>query len=109
MEYPMHIAGRQVRSAAARDVSLPFDGSSVGTIFEATREQVEAAVAAAAAAAPVMREMTLDERSTILRKAHTRLSERRDEMALAISSETGKPIKEARLEADRSALTLLFS
>jgi acyl-CoA reductase-like NAD-dependent aldehyde dehydrogenase len=30
-------------------------------------------------------------------------------MALAVSSESGKPIKEARGEVDRSALTLLFS
>ena len=50
-------------------VELPYDGSVVGTIFQATKEQVDAAIAAAVAA-PVMREMTLDERSTILRRAY---------------------------------------
>jgi acyl-CoA reductase-like NAD-dependent aldehyde dehydrogenase len=30
-------------------------------------------------------------------------------MAMAVSSETGKPIKEAQLEVERSAMTLLFS
>ena len=105
----MHIGGQPVKSAEARPVQLPYDGSEVGTIYEATEEQVDAAIAAAVAAAPVMREMTLDERATILRKAYQRLLERCDEMAMAVSSETGKPIKEARLEVERSAMTLLFS
>jgi acyl-CoA reductase-like NAD-dependent aldehyde dehydrogenase len=105
----MHIAGQPVKSDEPRPVQLPYDGSEVGTIYQATKEQVDAAVAAAVAAAPIMREMTLDERSTILRKAHQRLLDRRDEMAMAVSSETGKPIKEARLEVDRSAMTPLFS
>jgi acyl-CoA reductase-like NAD-dependent aldehyde dehydrogenase len=103
MDYPMRIAGRDVKTPTARPVRLPYDGSEVGRIFEAAKEQVDAAVAAAHAAAPLMREMTLDERSTILRKAQLKLLERREEMALAISSESGKPIKEARLEVDRSA------
>jgi acyl-CoA reductase-like NAD-dependent aldehyde dehydrogenase len=109
MEYPMVIGGRPVKSADARPVQLPYDGSEVGVIYQATKEQVDAAIAAAMAAAPTMREMTLDERSTILHRAQQKLLEQREEMALAVSSETGKPIKEARLEVDRSAATLLFS
>src|ERR1043165_9429164 len=109
MEYPMQIGGEAVTSNAPRPVELPFDGSEVGIIFQATKEQVDAAIAAALQAAPLMREMSLDERSTILRRAHEKLLERRDDMALAVSSETGKPIKEARTEVERSAITLLFS
>ena len=109
MDYPMYIGGHDVKTVESRPVRLPYDGSDVGTIYEATKEQVDAAIAAAAAAAPLMRELTLDERSTILRKAHQKLLEQREEMALAVSSESGKPIKEARVEVDRSAQTLLFS
>ncbi len=105
----MHIGGRRATSASPQDVELPYDGSVVGTIYRAALEHVDQAVGAAAAAAPLMRELTLDERSSILRKAHQLLLDRRDEMAAAVCSETGKPIKEARLEVDRSALTLLFS
>jgi acyl-CoA reductase-like NAD-dependent aldehyde dehydrogenase len=109
MEYPMLIAGQAVKNENARPVQLPYDGSEVGIIYQATKEQVDAAIAAAAQAAPVMREMTRDERSTILRRAQLALLERKEEMALAVSSETGKPIKEARMEVERSAMTLLFS
>ena len=109
MEYPMQIGGAAVTTGEPRPVELPYDGSVVGTIFQATKEQVDAAIAAATAAAPLMREMTLDERSTILRRACEKLLEQRDDMALAVSSETGKPIKEARIEVERAAATLLFS
>jgi len=109
MEYPMRIDGEAVKSSHPQDVHLPFDGSTVGTIFQADKEQVEAAIAAAKAAAPIMREMTADERATILRKAYQRLLDRKEEFGKAISSESGKPIKEGRLEAERAAMTLLFS
>ncbi len=105
----MLIAGRPVTNANPRPVELPFDGSLVGTIFQASKEEVDRAIAAAGEAGPAIREMTLDERSAILRRAWQKLLERREEMALAVSSETGKPIREARLEVDRSAMTLLFS
>jgi len=105
----MRIAGRPVTTAARQPIQLPYDGTPVATVFRASREQVEDAVAAARQAAAVMRELTLEERSAILRKASQRLSELREEMALAISSECGKPIKEARVEVERSAYTLLFS
>jgi len=109
VEYPMRIGGEPVTTPNRRAVELPYDGSVVGTIYEAARAQVDAAVEAAAAAAPVMRELTLDERSAILRKAHEKAIERREDLALAISSESGKPLKEARAEVDRSSQTLLFA
>src|SRR5260370_30688592 len=101
MDYQMHIAGHPVTSAEPLPFQLPYDGSEVGTIYQATKEQVDAAVAAAVAAAPIMREMTLDERSTILRKAHQRLLYRRDEMAMALRSQTGLPIHATTLRFER--------
>ena len=109
MEFPMYIAGAAVKTDAPMEVSLPFDGSRVATVYQASRREIDAAVEAAVKALPVMREMTRDERSGILRRAHVGLLERRDAFASAISSESGKPIKEARIEAERAAYTLLFS
>src|SRR5262245_4155669 len=109
MEYPMRIGGEAVRSEQPWVVHLPYDGSAVGTVFQADKQQVDAAIASAKAAAPLMREMTLSERGAILRKSYQLLMDRLPAFAQAISSESGKPIKEARIEAERSASTLLFS
>ncbi len=108
-EYPMWIAGNQVRTASPRNVLIPFDGSVAGTIFEGGPEHVNAAIEAATGACPAMRALTRHERSSILYRAHTILGERREEVALAIASESGKPIREARAEVDRGLFTLHFS
>lgn len=105
----MRIGGEAVRTARPQDVRLPYDGSTVGTVFHASQDEVHAAVRSAKAAGPVMREMTLGERATILRKAYQALMDRAGEFARAVSSESGKPLKEARIEAERAAMTLLFS
>ena len=108
-EYPMWIDGGEVRTNDARPVRVPFDGAIAGQIYLAGREHVDAAIAAAKRAAPAMREMSRHERYSILMKAHGLLGQRREEMAQAISSESGKPIREARVEVDRSLMTLMFS
>lgn len=108
-EYPMWIGGESVRTAATQEIRIPFDGSVAGTIYLASQEQVDAAIAAALKAFPLMRSMTRHERSSILYKAHHLLGERREEMARAIASESGKPIREARVEVERGQFTLLFS
>ncbi len=94
----MHIGGGDVKTDTPLRVELPYDGSEVGTVYRAQREQVDAAVQAARAAGAAMREMTRDERSVILRRVHEAMLERRDALASAIVSECGKPIREGRLE-----------
>jgi acyl-CoA reductase-like NAD-dependent aldehyde dehydrogenase len=105
----MHIAGVPVRAPATSTIHLPYDGSEVATVFQADSAIVDRAVEAAASAAPVMREMTRSDRAGILRLGSQKLLENKEELALAISSECGKPIKEARLEVERGAATLLAS
>ncbi len=108
-EFPMIIGGREVRSAQPVTVSIPFDGEPFATVFAASADHLERAVSAATQAARVMRDLTRDERSTILRRAHSLLLERKEEFARTISSESGKPLREGRIEVDRAASTLLFS
>jgi len=105
----MYIGGESVRSATPLPVEIPFDGAAFATVFRGGRDHADAAVQAAANAAPLMREMTRDQRSQILRRASDSILEQRDALASAIYSETGKPIREARIEVERASYTLLFS
>jgi acyl-CoA reductase-like NAD-dependent aldehyde dehydrogenase len=107
--YPLWIGGREAAAKERETVRLPYDGSAVGEVFRAGPAEAEAAIAAAETAAPGMRALTRAQRSAILRRAQALLVERREEFARAIASESGKPLREARIEADRGASTLLFS
>jgi acyl-CoA reductase-like NAD-dependent aldehyde dehydrogenase len=107
--YPMLIGGEEVATSAKQRVEIPFDGSTFAEVFRGTKVEVDRALQAAKAAFPKIREMTREERSAVLRRAHQGLIGRREEFARAIASECGKPIREARVEVDRAASTMLFS
>ena len=106
---PMLIDGREVRTEKAIKVRLPYDGSLVGEVAEASPEHVEQAVIAAVGAAQAMRELSRDERAQILLRTRDLLIAAKPEFARLIASESGKPLREAQAEVDRSAYTLLFS
>lgn len=89
-------------SGRARDVTSPFDGSTVGTVAVAGPEDVEVALAAAQRGAAVWRRTPAHERMTILLRAAELADRRAAEIARTISSESGKTITEATGEASRS-------
>jgi len=108
-EYPLWIGGQPVQTASRKPVVTPFDGECVGYVFEAGTAELEAAIQAAQQAAPVMAEMKLHERAAILRRASELLRQHAEEMAQTISAESGKPLREARVEVQRGIETLAFS
>jgi acyl-CoA reductase-like NAD-dependent aldehyde dehydrogenase len=84
------------------DVTSPFDGSVVGTVAVAGRDDVEAALAAAERGAATWRRTPAHERMRILARAAELADERAADTARTISAETGKTITEATGEAGRS-------
>jgi acyl-CoA reductase-like NAD-dependent aldehyde dehydrogenase len=104
-----YIGGEWVDADDHEIVRLPYDYSPVGKVPRAEAAVVDKAVAAAKQGLRQMREMGNSERADML----TRIGElvKRDlaEFAHLICDETGKPIKEARVEAERSLATLLAS
>ena len=104
-EYPFYLAGQWERSGNALPVTNPFDDSPVAGTWLAGDAEVERAIAAAAGAAPAMRQMPAFERAAILAKVSTILARRRDEIGRALAGEAGKPIRDALTEVDRAAMT----
>jgi acyl-CoA reductase-like NAD-dependent aldehyde dehydrogenase len=79
---------------APLDVENPFDESVVATIGSASAEQVAAAVAAAAEAAPAWGAMPAAERAELLHELADRLTARTDELGELMTREGGKPLIE---------------
>ena len=101
------IGGKPVETGAWTEVRSPFSGELVGRVAAGGTAEAQAAVDAAAAAleAPI----PAHERARILDRTAQLLDERSEEAARIISSEAGKPLKAARLEAQRAISTYTFS
>ena len=94
-------------SVEALEVASPYSGEIVGRVPKGGADEARAAVDAAANA---LREpLPAHERARILDRAAHLLEERHDEAARLISSEAGKPMKAARVEAQRAVSTFTFA
>ena len=102
----MFIAGKRVHAAGGRCIRLPYDGSTVAEVPNAGLNDLDAAIAAADSARPAMRELSNAERSELLLRLRGLLQRDAGEFARLLVMETGKPIKEARAEAERAVQTV---
>jgi len=105
---PMRIGADSVLTDDVSEVRSPFDGHLVGQVPVGTEAHLDTAVAAALArhrdgAMPAY------QRAEILDRAAVLLAERREEFARSISDESAKPIKTARVEAERAVDTFRFA
>jgi acyl-CoA reductase-like NAD-dependent aldehyde dehydrogenase len=109
MEYKLLIDGQWVGGGAVLEVKNKYNGSVVGTVPTARREDLDAAIDAAERAEEVMADMPAYRRAEILLNAASLLRERADDMAKTIAAEAGKALKYARAEADRAVSTFTFA
>ncbi|MEC9482216.1 MAG: NAD-dependent succinate-semialdehyde dehydrogenase [Halomonas sp.] len=77
------------------DVDNPATGEVIGQVPRLGRAETERAIEAAQAAFPAWRAMTAQERADILMRWHDLMHEHQDELALIMTLEQGKPLKEA--------------
>lgn len=103
----LYIGGEWIDTDTHDIVRLPFDGTPVGEVPHAGREILDKAVVAARVGFRSMREMANCERADLLLKIGELIRRDLPEFAQLICAETGKPIKEARVEADRCLQTLI--
>jgi acyl-CoA reductase-like NAD-dependent aldehyde dehydrogenase len=101
-----YIGGEWVDTTAHDVVRLPYDGTPVGEIPRAGIDLLEKAVAAAHKGFAAMRELSNYERADLLQRIADLLRRDQAEYAQIICAETGKPIKEAKVEAARCLETL---
>jgi acyl-CoA reductase-like NAD-dependent aldehyde dehydrogenase len=108
-EYAMWVGGEQLNPGPMYDLRLPYDGSVTARVAEGDAASLEKALVAASAGAEAMAALTNAERSDLLLRAAALIQRDAAEFARLLVLETGKPIKEARAEADRGYQTLVAS
>lgn len=108
-QMPLFVAGRPVSAGTPLDVVSPYDGAVVGRTWQADAATYEAAADACVVAAPVVAALPVHERAAVLQRVSAGLTAAREAFARRISAEAGKPIRDARTEVDRAAMTFQVS
>jgi len=85
-------------SGATRDVLNPATGEKIGTVPDMGAGETRRAIEAAKAAFPAWAAKTSKERGAILRRWHDLMLANRDDLAMLMTAEQGKPLAEAKGE-----------
>ena len=104
--HPIYLAGKWVDSPDTLTVDNPADPNTpAGSTYNATEAQYEEAVTAAVAAFEQTKVLPAYERGRALREISNGIKARREEIGKILSTEAGKPIRDALVEVDRAVLT----
>ncbi len=109
METKVYTDCRQANTGPELNVTNKYTGEVIGVLPSARREDVDAAIAAAEEAAPIMAEMPAHLRGQILLRTANLIQERREDFARTIAEEAGKALKYARIEVDRAISTFTIA
>src|SRR5829696_2281419 len=108
VDHKLLAAGEWIETGEWDEVRSPYDGTPVGRVPQADAALVDRAVRAAHEAFETA-DFPQYSRAGVLTRAAELVAERIDELALTIAAEAGKPVKTAKLEAERCVDTLIFS
>jgi glyceraldehyde-3-phosphate dehydrogenase (NADP+) len=106
---PFFVAGRPAGSDDVVIIRDPYDGREVGRTGNATPDQLDQAVSAAAAVADEAAALPAYVRAAALDHVSGRLAERAEEIARLITGENGKPLKWSRAEVGRAVSTFRWA
>jgi aspartate-semialdehyde dehydrogenase len=85
------------------EVTDPASGAKIGWVSKLNADQTTIAIDAAAKAFPLWRDLLPQERTAKLRRWYELILEARDDLALIMTLEQGKPLAESRGEIDYAA------
>ncbi len=104
MSRPFYIDGQWVESSSVHQVTSPWDGSAVDSVFLAGSSHVADAVASSHRAFAHTKNLPASERSAVLLRIASALRARREDIVSTLIAEAGKPAAFAGVEADRAII-----
>jgi acyl-CoA reductase-like NAD-dependent aldehyde dehydrogenase len=106
---PCWIAGQPQQGVRELAVHHPYDGTEIASVAVPGAEQIERAVAAAAAVGKEFRRSPAHLRAAALDHVSRGLAERAEEIAELITAENGKPLRWSAAEVNRAVSTFRFA
>jgi acyl-CoA reductase-like NAD-dependent aldehyde dehydrogenase len=106
-ERKLLLDGEWIETGEWHEVRSPYSGERVARVPEAGAEHARRAVDAAAKA--MESPLPAHQRAEILDRVATLLRERQDDVAQTICAEAAKPLKAARVEAERAVSTFMMA
>ncbi len=103
MEYKLLIDGEWIGSGAPLEVKNKYDGSLVGVMPTASKDDLNRAIEAAERTEDLMADMPAYKRAEILHRTAALIRERAEDLAKTVAAEAGKALKFARAEVERAA------
>ncbi len=103
-----YINGKWINSKKNIDVINPASQKIIGTVPQLENEAIEAAIIAAEQAWPSWRAKTAAERTQLLTRWQSLILENSHDLAVLLTTEQGKPLKEAEEEIRYGASFLLW-
>jgi len=107
--YKIYVAGEFLESSELLKVHNPYDNSLVAQTFVAQKEHLEKAIEKGVAVEEEMKNLPIYKRYEILQTIANQLLENKEELALLLASESGKPMRYALGEIDRAAQTFIIA
>jgi acyl-CoA reductase-like NAD-dependent aldehyde dehydrogenase len=96
------LAGEFIETNKTLKIYYPYNGDLFATTYKAGDDYLDEAIKAALSVRYQLTNLPLYKRAEILWQIRSRMIELRETFARTISAESGKPIKNARAEVDRS-------
>lgn len=109
MEYKLLIDGEWIGSGAPLEVKNKYDGSLVGVVPTATKDDLNRAIESAERTEDVMADMPAYKRAEILQRTAVLIRERAEDIAKTVAAEAGKALKFARAEVERAATVFVIA
>ncbi|MFN7013214.1 MAG: aldehyde dehydrogenase family protein, partial [Bacteroidia bacterium] len=107
--FPIYLAGEFVTSEQNIDVINPYDKSLIAQTWLASSNQINQAIDKALAVKTQLANLPSYKRYEILMFIAAEIKKQKEEFALLLSREAGKPLKYALAEIDRSIQTFTIA
>ena len=107
-DHKLYVAGEWMETGEWSEVKSPYDGTLIGRVPKGDAALVGKAAEAARVAFQAGG-FPAYERAAFLDRAAELVREREDDLTVTIAAEAGKPVKTARVEAQRCVSTMQFS